>query len=60
MNRFILNETSYHGKGALAAVADEALTVDKEKATAKVVALPARDDIDIDINEQLIVELYSK
>ena len=36
------------------------LTVDKEKATAKVVALPARDDIDIDINEQLIVELYSK
>ena len=24
MNRFILNETSYHGKGALAAVADEA------------------------------------
>ena len=24
MNRFVLNETSYHGKGALAAVADEA------------------------------------
>ena len=24
MNRFILNETSYHGKGALAAIADEA------------------------------------
>ena len=24
MNRFILNETSYHGKGAVAAVADEA------------------------------------
>ncbi len=24
MNRFILNETSYHGKGAVAAIADEA------------------------------------
>ena len=23
MNRFVLNETSYHGKGAIAAVADE-------------------------------------
>ena len=36
------------------------LVVDKEKATAKVVALPARDDIDFDINEQYIVEFYSK
>ena len=26
----------------------------------KVVALPARDDIDYEVNEQLIVELYSK
>ena len=24
MNRFVLNETSYHGKGAISAVADEA------------------------------------
>ena len=24
MNRFILNETSYHGAGAIAAIADEA------------------------------------
>ena len=23
MNRFVLNETSYHGKGAIAAIADE-------------------------------------
>ena len=23
MNRFVLNETSYHGKGAISAVADE-------------------------------------
>ena len=28
--------------------------------TAKVVALPAREDIDFEFNEQLIVELYSK
>ena len=24
VNRFVLNETSYHGKGAIAAIADEA------------------------------------
>jgi small subunit ribosomal protein S4 len=36
------------------------LEVDKQNATAKVVALPARDDIDFEIQEQLIVELYSK
>ena len=36
------------------------LEVDAEKLTAKVVALPAREDIDFDFNEQLIVELYSK
>ena len=36
------------------------LEVNKENATAKVVALPAREDIDFDFNEQLIVELYSK
>ena len=36
------------------------LEVNKENATAKVVALPAREDIDFEINEQLIVELYSK
>ncbi len=36
------------------------LTVDKEKMTAKLVSLPAREDIDMEINEQLIVEFYSK
>ena len=36
------------------------LDVDKTNLTAKVVAFPAREDIDYDFNEQLIVELYSK
>ena len=36
------------------------LEVDKENVTAKVIALPARDDVDLPLEEQLIVELYSK
>lgn len=36
------------------------LEVNKEDGSAKVVALPTREDIDFDFNEQLIVELYSK
>ena len=36
------------------------LEVNKDNLTAKVVALPAREDIDFPIEEQLIVELYSK
>ena len=36
------------------------LDVDKTALTGKVVSLPAREDIDFDFNEQLIVELYSK
>ncbi|MBE6556473.1 MAG: 30S ribosomal protein S4 [Ruminococcaceae bacterium] len=36
------------------------LDVDKTALSAKVVALPAREDVDFDFNEQLIVELYSK
>ncbi len=36
------------------------LTVDAEKLEGKVVALPSRDDIDLPIAENLIVELYSK
>ena len=31
-----------------------------ENLSAKIVAMPQRDDIDFEINEQLIVELYSK
>ena len=33
---------------------------DAKNLAAKVVALPARDDIDFEFEEQLIVELYSK
>ena len=36
------------------------LDVDKTNLSAKVVALPARDDVDFEINDQLIVEFYSK
>lgn len=36
------------------------LEVDIEKLQGSVLALPERDQIDFDINEQLIVELYSK
>ena len=36
------------------------IEADKKNFTAKVVAMPAREDIDFEFNEQLIVELYSK
>lgn len=36
------------------------LDLDPEKNEAKVIAAPARDDIDLDVAEHLIVELYSK
>ena len=36
------------------------LEVNKENITAKVIALPEREDIDFPFTEQLIVELYSK
>lgn len=38
----------------------EWLSVDAEKRTGKVVALPGRDALEIPIQEKLIVELYSK
>ena len=41
-------------------IAPKWLDVNKDNLTAKVVALPAREDIDFDFEEQLIVELYSK
>ena len=51
-------------KGLMEAMADATapkwLEVNKEAASAKVVAVPARDDVDFEFNEQLIVELYSK
>ncbi len=36
------------------------IEVDKENAKGKIIAMPQREDIDFDIDEQLIVELYSK
>ena len=36
------------------------LEIDKENVTAKVVAIPTKEDIDFPIEEHLIVELYSK
>lgn len=36
------------------------LDMDKEKKSAKVVRLPNREDIDFEVEEHLIVELYSK
>lgn len=36
------------------------LEVNKEALSAKVVALPAREDLDYEVDEQMIVELYSK
>ncbi len=36
------------------------LTLDKAKMSGQVVEAPTRLDVDLDINEQLIVELYSK
>ena len=46
---------------ALATVAaPKWLDVDAKNAVAKVVALPQRDDIDFEFEEQLIVEFYSK
>lgn len=36
------------------------LEIDVEKLQGSVLSLPTRDQIDLDINEQLIVELYSK
>ena len=51
-------------KGLMEAMADATapkwLEVNKDAVSAKVVAAPARDDVDFDFNEQLIIELYSK
>ena len=41
-------------------VAPNWLDVNLEEMSAKVVALPAREDIDLEIAEHLIIELYSK
>jgi small subunit ribosomal protein S4 len=36
------------------------LQIDRDNYTARVTALPKREDINLPVNEQLIVELYSK
>ena len=36
------------------------LEIDKEKLTAKVIRIPARADVDLEVAENLIIELYSK
>ena len=36
------------------------IEVDKENGKGKIIAMPQREDIDFEIDEQLIVELYSK
>ena len=41
-------------------IAPKWLDVDKNAGSAKVIAMPERDDIDFEFNEQLIIELYSK
>ena len=47
-------------ESAASATAPKWLEVKADAMTAKVVTLPAREDVDFDFNEQLIVELYSK
>ena len=47
-------------EGMQSAITPKWLDVDKTALSAKVLTLPAREDIDFEFNEQLIVELYSK
>jgi len=47
-------------EGLATVAAPKWLELDAQNAVAKVAALPARDDIDFEFEEQLIVELYSK
>ena len=41
-------------------IAPKWLELDKNAGVAKIIAMPERDDIDFEFNEQLIIELYSK
>jgi small subunit ribosomal protein S4 len=51
-------ETAREFAGGLQAVTW--IDLNKETLTGKLVALPRREDIQLPVNEQLIVELYSK
>ncbi|MBR2651103.1 MAG: 30S ribosomal protein S4, partial [Clostridia bacterium] len=48
------------GEAMATAVTPKWIEKDAANLAAKVVTLPAREDIDFEFNEQLIVELYSK
>ena len=47
-------------ESAASAVKPKWIDFNESALSAKIVAMPAREDIDFEINEQLIVELYSK
>ena len=47
-------------EGMDSVIAPKWLELDKTNGTAKVIALPTREDIDFPFEEQLLVELYSK
>ena len=55
-----VNIPSYHVEANSSRPAPKWLEYDANNMIAKVVAVPARDDIDLPIEERLIVELYSK
>ena len=57
MNNPIIKERAENGSGR---AVPEWLEFDNKKLSAKVVRLVSRDEIDIPVEEQLIVELYSK
>ncbi len=52
----IITQSIQKGQGKI----PEWLEIDMPKMTAKIKQMPGRSDIDYDINEQLIIELYSK
>lgn len=47
-------------EAATGKIAPKWLDIDAEKMTGKIVLMPARDDIDLEIKDNLIVEYYSK
>ena len=49
-----------HQSIANAQQAPEYLEVEKAKLSAKLTALPSRDQIPVPVNEQLVVEFYSR
>lgn len=60
VDKEVLPRIQEAAKSSSKAEVPEWLEVDSEKITAKVKALPTRDQIDLPVQEQLIVELYSK